>query len=98
MKAAALANKCGVDKSTITRILKGKQHPDPDTIMAINRTFRLNEKESMELFYAAYPEWNIWLHAMKNNLTLDELDDMLYKAGLPTLSKEDACPDSKDNL
>ena len=95
MTPAMLAQKCGVAKSTIGRLLKGVgrngkvYRPTLSTLEAITRVLRLSEMESEELFMVAYPEFHIWKSANAKNLTLIDTNIELAKAKCPALNKED---------
>ena len=53
-----------------------------NTTIATISALRLTEGEGEELFYTAYPEEALWKEAVKNGLTLQETDELLYNNGL----------------
>lgn len=61
--------------------------PERNTIIAIILALGLTEGEGKELFYTAYPEEALWKEAVKNGLTLQETDELLYNNGLPLLRR-----------
>lgn len=89
-----LASNCGINRSTLSRILNGKGNngnpysPTPESVMIMTRAMRLSEQESKELFYAAFPQWRMWEEAIQHNYDLIETDMKLEEANLPLLSKE----------
>ena len=92
MTAGALADKCGIARSTISRLLRGKgnrgnkYNASLETLEAMARALQLNVQETDDLFCAAYPQFRIWRIANQKNLTMDETDDLLEDNKLPTLS------------
>ena len=92
--AGKLANKCGIAKSTVSRIINGKgtrgnpHCPTLESIMARTRVLGLNAKESQQLFYAAYPQFPVWEEAIQKKLDLYETEALWEDRGCPLLSKE----------
>ena len=93
IKPSALADKCGIARSTISRLLKGignngnKYNPSLDTLEAMSRVLRLTERETDDLFLAAYPKFRVWRIANQRNLDFDNTEDLLDEHGCPTLSR-----------
>ena len=91
--AGALADKCGIARSTVSRLLKGKGNrgnnysPSMDTLEAMSRALKLTAQETDDLFCTAYPKLRIWRIANQKNLDMDETDDLLAENGCPTLSR-----------
>lgn len=91
---ARLAKESEQSKATISRItnydtrkMDPNYRPERNTIIAIILALRLTEGEGEELFYTAYPEEALWKEAVKNGLTLQETDELLYNNGLPLLRR-----------
>ena len=61
ISSSKLATECSLEPSTISRIINGYGNngnpycPTMETIMLITRVLELNEEESRELFFAAFP-------------------------------------------
>ena len=61
--------------------------PTMETIMLITRVLELNEEESRELFFAAFPYFPLWMTAIRDNLNLDKTDELMEEHGYSTLTK-----------
>ena len=99
MRPSALADACGIARSTISRLLKGtgnqgnKYNPSLDTLEAMSRALRLSVHETDALFLAAYPKFRFWRIANQKNLDLDNTEALLYENDCPTLSRVEPCED-----
>ncbi len=90
-KAAYLAQKSNLSKTTISRILrdrndKGSSYlPTDSVVMSISLAFGLNRNEWEELTLAAFPERIIWLDALDHHDSVANTNVRLYEQGLPLL-------------
>ena len=48
----------------------------------------MKQKKRRELFYTAFPEFQVWDEAAEKGYTVDETNDLLYDRGLPLLTSE----------
>ena len=48
------------------------------TIQAIAQALKLSNGERRELFYTAFPEFQVWDEAAEHGYTVDETNDLLY--------------------
>ena len=55
--------------------------------MLITRVLELNEEESRELFFAAFPYPPLWITAIHDNLNLDKTYELMDANGYSTLTK-----------
>ena len=55
--------------------------------MLITRVLELNEEESRELFFAAFPYFPLWMTAIHDNLNLDKTYELMDEHGYSTLTK-----------
>ena len=89
---ACLARASGQSKATISRLLSftGDPYYRPAlrTIQAIAQALKLTQEQRRELFYTAFPEFQVWDEAAEKGFTVDEANDLLYDRGLPLLTNE----------
>ena len=89
---ANLAKVSGQSKATISRLLAftGDPYYRPAlrTSQAIAQALKLTNGERRELFYTAFPEFQVWDEAAEKGFTVDEANDLLYDRGLPLLTNE----------
>ena len=89
---ACLARASGQSKATISRLLSftGDPYYRPAlrTIQAIAQALKLTQEQRRELFYTAFPEFQVWDEAAEKGYTVDETNDLLYDRGLPLLTSE----------
>lgn len=90
--SARLAKESGQSKATISRLLRftGDPYYRPAlrTIQAIAQALKLTQEQRRELFYTAFPEFQVWDEAAEKGYTVDETNDLLYDRGLPLLTSE----------
>ena len=55
--------------------------------MLITRVLELNEEESRELFFAAFPYLPLWITAIYDNLNLDKTYELMDAHGYSTSTK-----------
>ena len=93
ISSSKLATECSLEPSTISRIINGYGNngnpycPTMETIMLITRVLELNEEESRELFFAAFPYLPLWITAIHDNLNLDKTYELMDEHGYSTLTK-----------
>ncbi len=93
ISSSKLATECSLEPSTISRIINGYGNngnpytPTMETIMLITRVLELNEEESRELFFAAFPYFPLWMTAIRDNLNLDKTYELMDEHGYSTLTK-----------
>ena len=93
ISSSKLATECSLEPSTISRIINGYGNngnpytPTMETIMLITRVLELNEEESRELFFAAFPHFPLWMTAIHDNLNLDKTYELMDEHGYSTLTK-----------
>ena len=83
-----LADETGLSRSTIGRMIVNKDHRGGNyrtTEEAVINALELGEKESKELYDAAFPERRIWWECIANRDSIEETDTKLKDAGLPQL-------------
>lgn len=87
-----MARVSGQSKTTISRLLSftGAPYYRPAlrTIQAIAQALKLTQEQRRELFYTAFPEFQVWDEAAEHGYTVDETNDLLYDKGLPLLTNE----------
>ena len=86
-----LADDTGLSRSTIGRMIVNKDHrggnyrTTEEAAIKICFALELGEKESKELYNAAFPERSIWWECIANRNSIEETDTKLRDAGLPQL-------------
>ena len=86
-----LADETGLSRSTIGRMIVNKDHrggnyrTTEEAVIKICFALELGEKESKELYDAAFPERRIWWECIANRDSIEETDTKLKEAGLPQL-------------
>ena len=86
-----LADETGLSRSTIGRMIVNKNHrggnyrTTEEAVIKICFALELGEKESKELYDAAFPERRIWWECIANRDSIEETDTKLKDAGLPQL-------------
>jgi len=86
-----LADETGLSRSTIGRMIVNKDHrggnyrTTEEAVIKICFALELGEKESKELYDAAFPERRIWWECIANRDSIEETDTKLKDAGLPQL-------------
>ena len=86
-----LADETGLSRSTIGRMIVNKDHrggnyrTTEEAVIKICFALELGEKESKELYNAAFPERRIWWECIANRDSIEETDTKLKDAGLPQL-------------
>ena len=86
-----LADETGLSRSTIGRMIVNKDHrggnyrTTEEAVIKICFALELGEKESKELYDAAFPERRIWWECIANRNSIEETDTKLKDAGLPQL-------------
>ncbi len=90
-----LADETGLSRSTIGRMIVNKDHrggnyrTTEEAVIKICFALELGEKESKELYDAAFPERRIWWECIANRDSIEETDTKLKDAGLPQLFNAD---------
>ena len=88
---AELARKSYLSKTTIHRIITNKDHrgntyrTSVEAVAALVIAFQLTIEEANELFYAAFPQFGVWIEAMDNHYSIEETNDLLFERGFPVL-------------
>ena len=88
---AELARKSYLSKTTIHRIITNKDHrgntyrTSVEAVAALVIAFQLTDEEANELFYAAFPQFGVWIEARDKHYSIEETNDLLYDRGLPVL-------------
>ena len=91
---ARLAKMSGQSKATISRITSYDTERNPyyrpelRTIQAIAQALELTQEQRRELFYTAFPEFQVWDEAAEHGYTVDETNDLLHGRGLPLLTSD----------
>ena len=86
-----LADETGLSRSTIGRMIVNKDHrggnyrTTEEAVIKICFALELGEKESKDLYDAAFPERRIWWECIANRDSIEETDTKLKDAGLPQL-------------
>ena len=92
---ARLAREAELDKATICRITRYRRcdektyTPKISAICAVALALRLNEDETHALFASVFPWWNIFWEAIREGKGLQETNERLYDAGIPTITSLD---------
>lgn len=92
---ARLAREAELDKATICRITRYRRcdekpyTPKISAICAIALALRLSEDETHALFASTFPWWNIFWEAIREGKGLQETNERLYDAGIPTITSLD---------
>ena len=90
---AELARKSYLSKTTIHRIITNKDHrgntyrTSVEAVAALVIAFQLTDEEANELFYAAFPQFGVWIEARDNHYSIEETNDLLYDRGFPVLKE-----------
>lgn len=80
-----------LSRTTISRIFRNENDkgstykPSPEVVMAICVALRLDEDETEEMFFVAYPEWKCWKEISRRKLSMNQANELLYDSGLSTL-------------
>ena len=88
---AELARKSYLSKTTIHRIITNKDHrgntyrTSVEAVAALVIAFQLTDEEANELFYAAFPQFGVWIDARDNPYSIEETNDLLFERGFPVL-------------
>ena len=88
---AELARKSYLSKTTIHRIITNKDHrgntyrTSVEAVAALVIAFQLTDEEANELFYAAFPQFGVWIEARDNHYSIEETNDLLFERGFPVL-------------
>ena len=92
---ARLARESELDKATICRITRYRRcdekpyTPKISAICAIALALHLNEDETHALFTSVFPWWDIFWGAIREGKGLQEANEELYDAGIPTITSLD---------
>ena len=88
---AELARKSYLSKTTIHRIITNKDHrgntyrTSVEAVAALVIAFQLTDEEANELFYAAFPQFEVWIEARDKHYSIEETNDLLFERGFPVL-------------
>lgn len=88
---AELARKSYLSKTAIHRIITNKDHrgntyrTSVEAVAALVIAFQLTDEEANELFYAAFPQFGVWIEARNNHYSIEETNDLLFERGFPVL-------------
>ena len=88
---AELARKSYLSKTAILRIITNKDHrgntyrTSVDAVAALVIAFQLTDEEANELFYAAFPQFGVWIEARDNLYSIEVTNDLLFERGFPVL-------------
>ena len=80
---AELARKSYLSKTTIHRIITNKDHrgntyrTSVEAVAALVIAFQLTDEEANELFYAAFPQYQIWKEARDKHLSVTDTNILL---------------------
>ena len=88
---AELARKSYLSKTAIHRIITNKDHrgntyrTSVEAVAALVIAFQLTDEEANALFYAAFPQFGVWIEARNNHYSIEETNDLLFERGFPVL-------------
>ncbi len=90
-KAALLAEKSNLSKTTVSRILrdsndKGSTYqPTANIVTAVSLAFELDIAGWEKMMLAAFPQMAIWREGFQEHLSVHDVNDRLYNKGFPLL-------------
>ena len=88
---ADLSEESHISKTTICRIVSNLDHrgntyhTSIEVVAAFALAFQLNNEEANELFYAAFPQFGVWIEARDKHYSIEETNDLLFERGFPVL-------------
>ena len=91
---ADLSEESHISKTIICRIVSNLDHrgntyrTSIEVVAAFAIAFQLSDEEAIELFHAAFPQFQVWKEARDKHLSVTDTNALLAEKKLPLLTKE----------
>ena len=91
MTQQMLADRTGLSRTTIGRMINNKDnrggtyHTSEEAVVLICLALDLGLERSKELYFAAFPERQIWWECIANRNTIEDATEKLLEAQLPMI-------------